>query len=191
MRARAAAFLLILAALPACNPPGTPVAAPSVDASLSFKGMWWSKSQMEGLNPNSPPPKTQAVDLERWEYTDPIGVPHPDTVDVVLSVSNRNGFPAEQIRLWTIGRWKAGPQSEPEKAAWDPKNFIDDRQTLTLQSGETREVRTPVDLAQKMNQLSRSGWWPWELSITVTITDSTNSQILAKVEKSLPIRPGD
>src|SRR5215510_14883647 len=151
MKIRASVCLLVLPTmLFACNRPGPQVPAPAVNATLSFKALWWSQAQMENLNPNSPPPKTQVVELERWEYTDPIGVPHPDTADVVLTLSTGTGSPAVQVTVQTIGRWKVGPQSDREKAVWDPMSFMDATQSLTLQGGETRQVRTPVDLAKKM-----------------------------------------
>lgn len=190
MKIRVCAGLLVVTALLACNRPVPPAAA-NLEAALSFKALWWGPAQMAGLNPDSPPPKTSIIELERWEYTDPIGVPHPDSFDLVLSLSNRPGAPAVQVNVQTVGRWKVGPQSDEEKAVWNDASFIDATQSLALQAGDTREMRTKVDLAQKMEQLRQDGSWPWELSATVTITNQATGQILATVSKNLPIRPGD
>src|SRR5215510_2763262 len=120
MKIRASVCLLVLPTmLFACNRPGPQVPAPAVNATLSFKALWWSQSQMENLNPNAPPPKTQVIELERWEYTDPIGVPHPDTVDLVASLSIPPGSSAVHLNARTTGRWKIGPQSDADKAVWD------------------------------------------------------------------------
>jgi hypothetical protein len=43
---------------------------------------------MEGITPNAPPPKGTEVKLTKWEYSDPVGVPHPDTVDVLFTLSS-------------------------------------------------------------------------------------------------------
>src|SRR5215472_4906630 len=73
--------------LTACSvPEHREPAAASLQADVSFTCLWWSEAQMEGLNPNSPPPKNTEVKLAKWEYSDPVGVPHPDTIDVVVTL---------------------------------------------------------------------------------------------------------
>jgi hypothetical protein len=162
-----------------------------VTATLSFKALWWSQAQMQNLNPNAPPPKTEVVELERWEYTDPIGVPHPDSVDAVLTLSTPVHSLSVQVNVQMTGRWKIGARSDREKAMWDQMSFLDVHQTLALSGGETREVRTAIDLAKKMEELSKDERWPWELSVNAIITDSVTAEMLATVSKNLPIRPGD
>src|SRR6266568_1294352 len=47
----------------------------------NFEAIWWSPQQMENLDPSNPPPKNTRVTLSNWEYSGPVGGPHPDTVD--------------------------------------------------------------------------------------------------------------
>lgn len=63
--------------------------APNITVAGHFECLWWSENQMAGLNPNNPPPKTTPTRLEKWEYSDPIGVPHPDDVTLVLNLPTK------------------------------------------------------------------------------------------------------
>src|SRR5262245_8658291 len=90
-------FLLCLALSQTCSSaavPGTDATAsqtaapPALRADVAFACLWWSEAQMEGLNPNAPPPKRTEVRITKWEYSDPVGVPHPDVVDVVVILAN-------------------------------------------------------------------------------------------------------
>jgi hypothetical protein len=66
---------------------------------------------MEGLRSDSPLPKTTRVKLDRWEYSDPVGVPNPDEVILVLALS----APAARTLALSVrpsfrvrGNWRAG-----------------------------------------------------------------------------------
>ena len=83
-------------------------AAPAVRAEVAFACLWWSEAQMESLNPNAPPPKNTEVKLTKWEYSDPVGVPHPDTVDVVVSLESA-GQDVSSLEAEVTGEWKNGP----------------------------------------------------------------------------------
>src|SRR5206468_6445886 len=80
----------------------------SLAVQVRFTSMWWSDTQMEGLNPNNPPPKNTEVELSRWEYTDPIAVPHPDVVNAVITLVNRGKQPIADLVVVTEGEWKIG-----------------------------------------------------------------------------------
>ena len=41
---------------------------------------------MEGLDPNSPPDKETVTVIDHWEYSDPIAVPHPDSLTLVAYI---------------------------------------------------------------------------------------------------------
>jgi hypothetical protein len=60
------------------------IAAPSIKA--HYECLWWSESQMEDLDPNAPPPKKTVTLLDHWEYSDPVGVPHPEIVTLVAYI---------------------------------------------------------------------------------------------------------
>src|ERR1035438_1215330 len=64
-------------------------AKPELAVEVSFSCLWWSEAQMEGLNPNAPPPKETETKLTKWEYSDPIGVPHPDVFDIAVALNNK------------------------------------------------------------------------------------------------------
>ena len=67
----------------------TPVLAQELEAEAEFRTLWWSKEQMVNFNPNRPPPKATEVVIDRWEYSDPVGVPHPDEVAAQITVRNK------------------------------------------------------------------------------------------------------
>lgn len=56
------------------------------EISAHFECKWWSEDQMENLDPDHPPSKDTTVRLQKWEYSDPIGVPHPDTVSLIVEI---------------------------------------------------------------------------------------------------------
>ena len=51
-----------------------------------YECLWWSESQMEGLDPNRPPNKETVTVIDRWEYSDPIAVPHPDIITLAAYI---------------------------------------------------------------------------------------------------------
>ncbi len=83
-----------IAGLAGCAP------QPQVHETLRFECLWWSPQQIATLDPNRPPPKTTRVTISRWEYSDPIGVPHPATVDVVLHVDRPLGRAPQLAVSW-------------------------------------------------------------------------------------------
>ncbi len=77
--------ILLIPAMALCLATGS--CAPTGKASppvIHFECLWWSLAQQEHFNPNAPPTKSTLVRLTKWEYSDPVGVPHPDTVDGVI-----------------------------------------------------------------------------------------------------------
>ena len=53
---------------------------------VSFHCLWWSAAQMHNLDIEKPPPKETDVELKKWEYSDPVGVPNPDEITLVAEV---------------------------------------------------------------------------------------------------------
>ena len=62
---------------------------------------------MEGLNPNKPPPKETVVRIEKWEYSDPIAVPHPDNVSLIVNVPAEISGPLSARVKWKRHQWSA------------------------------------------------------------------------------------
>jgi hypothetical protein len=88
-----------------------------------YECLWWSESQMEGLRADSPLPKTTRVKLDRWEYSDPVGVPNPDDVILVVTLSAPAGRTLSlTVRPnWRIGgNWRTGIALPARSIALEP-----------------------------------------------------------------------
>lgn len=48
------------------------------------------------MDMDNPPPKKTGVRIEKWEYSDPGGVPHPDKVEILAKIES-DGRP----KMWT------------------------------------------------------------------------------------------
>jgi hypothetical protein len=106
---------LCLAALFCATPlmPGAAAAAPSVAA--SYECLWWAPAQMVDLDPNKPPPKATPTPLSRWEYSDPVGVPHPDVVTLVVHISAADAAGLTVRTQWLGKTWS--PQTPRQMTA--------------------------------------------------------------------------
>jgi len=119
-------------ALPALAATGPAHAAPPVTIRAHYECLWWADNQMEGLRSDSPLPKTTRVKLDRWEYSDPVGVPNPDEVILVLALSapsartlNLSVRPSFRIRgAWRAGTALAGRTVSLEPGATRTEEFI-------------------------------------------------------------------
>lgn len=162
---------------------------PALTTELSFHCLWWSESQMEGLNPNAPPPKNTDVKIEKWEYSDPIGVPHPDTVDLVIHLRNTGSLASEKLRIQIASAWQIGPRSN-RKRALSQARPTEKISPVHLGVSEDKTLRIPVNLAQKMKALQNRRLWPWTLRMQVSVF-SDSGRLLSKNKADLPIFPGD
>lgn len=166
-------------------------APPTVSAAVTFRCLWWSQEQMESINPNAPPPKTTEVTLHAWEYTDPIGVPHPDTVDVVVELSADGGEPISGVVATVEAAWLIGAPSSAESARWgDASRVLTSTPTL-LSPGTKTTIRVPVPIAARMAELDGTGEWPWALRVIVNVRAEGRAEPLVRAQAELPIRPGD
>jgi hypothetical protein len=83
---------------------------PSAVLSAHYECLWWSPEQMEGLDPNHPPKKQTVTRLQVWEYSDPVGVPHPDEVTFVAELPPTvMGNISVKIQ-WLEGRWSSATE---------------------------------------------------------------------------------
>ena len=185
-----APMALVLAACSSVPRP-TASSAPGVRAEVGFTCLWWSEAQMEGLNPNAPPPKNTEVKLTKWEYSDPVGVPHPDTVDVVVTLVNSVGQTISNLEVEVAGEWKDGPLQEATSAAWSQPAVLQLFQGVSVKPSAAQTLRVPVDFKAKMESLSKQQKWPYGLRVTVTVRVPGSSQPLAQAVAELPIKPGD
>jgi hypothetical protein len=159
-------------------------AAPRVSGTISFRGLWWSEEQKTGLNANSPPPKQTEVAIEKWEYSDPVEVPHPDVVDVVFDFRNETTAELKGLTIRFSARWHR------KLARWGKPVSLKRLTLSKLDAQSADSLRVPVKVGEKTKKLFASGSWPWALRVRVTISDA-GGKILHKGEADLPIIPGD
>jgi hypothetical protein len=81
------------------------IAAAASRLEAHYECYWWSEDQMVGLNPNKPPPKETRVRIERWEYSDPIGVPNPDEVILVIHLGSTPPDAVSVRASWLTKKW--------------------------------------------------------------------------------------
>lgn len=190
---RSAPFVSALLILAACSPapPSKTSALPTLRADVAFTAVWWSEAQMKGLNPNAPPPKSSMVKLTKWEYSDPVGVPHPDTVNVVVMLVNNEGQPLSNLEVELTGEWKSGPLRDGSTAAWSSETVLKKLQGVFIGPSGSRTVSVPVEVKAMMDSLATKGDWPYALRVRVKVHLPGAVQLLAQAEAELPIRPGD
>jgi len=194
MKLRIALLLALGLLAGACAKKAEPPAVadrPALSAALGFRCLWWSEAQMEGLDPNAPPAKSTEVAIDHWEYTDPIGVPHPDTVDVLTELQNEGPGPAGNLRATLSLSWKVGPLDDPGAAAWGAATALQSVEGISLAAGKSRSLRVPIALAPTMEQLHAESRWPHALRVSLEVAGPTGGEPLLKIERDFPIQPGD
>ncbi|MBS1790425.1 MAG: hypothetical protein JST85_22060 [Acidobacteria bacterium] len=167
-----------------------PAPASKLSAAITFRCLWWSEKQMDGLNPNAPPPKTTEVTLNKWEYSDPIGVPHPDVVDLVVELGNTADAEVNDLTVNVSTRWLIGPQSKKSRAVWGKAALVERLSSFKIAGHDKHILRIPVNLADQMRRLEKTRFWPWRLQATVLVTSASGKALLRK-QADLPITPGD
>jgi hypothetical protein len=180
--------------LPAAQPFSRTQSAPGssakVSGTISFRCLWWSDEQKRALDPNTPPPKSTEVTIDKWEYSDPIDVPHPDVVDVVYDLKNETAGPLNNLAVNFTARWQVGPLKNKKRAMWGNPIFLQRQEIAELEAQAVHTLRVPVKVAGKINQLFGAGSWPWTLQVRITVSDAAG-RLLHKAQSDLPIVPGD
>jgi hypothetical protein len=144
---------------------------------------------MEGLNPNNPPPKTTEVAIDHWEYTDPIGVPHPDVVDSIIEVKNSLSHPINKAMLTVTVEWNIGTRSTRNLGLnWESPELLL-VQAVTVDSNSKVAIRVPLAIGEKMKKLEPS--WPWVARIKAKIRSPDGKANLGLTTKDFHITPGD
>jgi hypothetical protein len=111
MRSACLRFLLCCLGLCLVVPAASSAPKPPEPAA-HYECLWWSEAQMEGLNPNHPPPKETVVKIAKWEYSDPVAVPHPDSVTLVARIPAGLGGPLSVRVKWKRQRWGVAQKLE-------------------------------------------------------------------------------
>jgi len=146
---------------------------------------------MENLDPNSPPPKKTEVVIKKWEYSDPVGVPHPDVVDLVVEIKNSGQAPASQVVAEISGQWRVGSLASERKASWGSRTVLKTWKVDEIAAGQTVSARIPIDLASRMSDLRAKKAWPWAFRASVAVRYADSERPVVSHEFSLPIQPGD
>ena len=165
--------------------------APQLGVDVRFAALWWSQEQMEGLDPNNPPPKNTQVFLTHWEYTDPVGVPNPDVMDVVITVDNKGAQPVSNLVVTAQGAWKVGPLADETKAAWTEPVALNKSEPFEIPAASKHEIRAQVNLKQMMDSLRPEDRWPHMLRVSVDVVQSGSNSSLAKAQADFPIKAAD
>jgi len=186
----------------ACSPPATSpqeaggtapqeAPAPKLRADVSFACLWWSEAQMEGLNPDAPPPKNTEVRITKWEYSDPVGVPHPDVVDIVVTLVDSSGQARSDLEVEVATEWKEGSLRDATDAVWSRATVIQNFSNVSIGSSGQQTLRVPVDLEAVMDSLAQQQKWPYGLRATATVRDRNSVERLVEGAAELPIQRGD
>lgn len=143
---------------------------------------------MEGLNLNAPPSKSTPVTLEKWEYSDPIGVPHPDTVDVFAKLTPKGGKLPEGEFSSEV-RWKIGPIVRKAEAKWSPYESLGTAKSPATNSDLDLKVGS-IAVKAKQDPLFAKNRWPWMAEVRVKWQPKGESPPITTIA-TLPIQPGD
>lgn len=170
---------------------GAESGSPTLTVSGSYRCLWWSEAQMENFEPNSPPPKQTEVVIKKWEYSDPVGVPHPDVVDLVVEMKNSGPSPASRMLVEISGQWRVGPLASERKASWGSPMPLKTWKVDEIAPGQTVSARIPIDLTSRMSQLRAKKAWPWAFRASVVVRNADQDRPVISREFSLPIQPGD
>jgi hypothetical protein len=155
---------------------------------VAFQCKWWSPAEMEGLNPDNPPAKTTTVVIKKWEYSDPIGVPHPDVVDAEITIQNTTGR-TQRVALEATIAWKIGARGRERYATWQPDRNKPVLTAIAIEAHASKDVRVPMNVAGAIARAEKQQEWPF--AGRIEITARTDSGTGAKTIVELPIRPGD
>jgi hypothetical protein len=146
---------------------------------------------MERFDPNSPPPKTSDVVIRKWEYSDPVGVPHPDIVEVVVEIKNEGSAPASGMVAEVTGRWRVGPSKAEKRAVWGLRQVLKRWEVGTIPEGQSATFGIPVDVANQISAAEKKGLWPWTFHALLTVRMPGLQNPVLVQEATFPIRPGD
>ncbi len=164
---------------------------PAIRADIDFTCLWWSEAQMEGMNPNAPPPKGTEVRLKKWEYSDPVGVPHPDTIDVLITLTTDKTEALLNAEVQVDGQWKQGPLRNAAGAKWAAPAVLKQSRIVAVPSSGSWTLRVPVDLKSVMETSRKQRQWPYGLRVTATVRVPGSAGPATKASAELPITPGD
>ena len=167
----------------------TPALAQELSAEAEFRTLWWSKEQMRNFDPNRPPPKATELVIDHWEYSDPVGVPHPDEITAQIAIRNKGSEPSPAFRLCVEVRWKEGPESNSKRVRWSTPRTLKTADIAAVPGNGEKLFSIPIDLEARMAALEGKNWWPHEMELIVS--GSASGSPLFRYRRSFPILRGD
>jgi hypothetical protein len=169
-----------------------PITHDPVHVELSFSCLWWSEDQQENLKLSSPPPKTTEVKITKWQFSDPVSTPHPEHVDLVIALSNKEAEALTGLDVEVSGEWKVGLfHHQPKDAVWTRPSVLKQFHDVSLAKSGMQTLRVGIDLKSKMDGLDKTHQWPYALRTTVSVRRSGAPELLSKASTTLPIISGD
>jgi hypothetical protein len=110
---------------------------------------------MLNFDPNHPPERLAKVRLARWEYSDPVGVPHPDAVTLVVEASPETAGDIGVRLQWRIrGRWVSvaapGVPVESHGPAGERVLRLDIRVKEKIEDDHAARLRASIVVAGKV-----------------------------------------
>jgi hypothetical protein len=162
---------------------------PKVDISAEFQCLWWNAQQIDGIDPTNPPLKQTRVTIKRWEYSDPIGVPHPDSVDLTVEIRSKSAERPEKVTAEITVQWLEGLQTRKASAVWTRPIPVRSPVVLQLLPSGRVKFTVPINILHELNVMEHSRKWPWALRAIVSIRSAGN--VVGSSHFDLPIIPGD
>lgn len=156
-----------------------------------FSALWWSAAQMESFDPNSPPKKETTVRLEKWEYTDPVAVPHPDSVDVVFELEALGDVAKGGLEYRISEQWKVGRLNSERSAKWERISVGDKWIPVDLKREARVVLKKEIELRSRMKKLHSRDQWPWRLRSLMELRQVGSNAPIMKHGIELPMTPGD
>ncbi len=194
LSATAFALLLLTAA---CSAPRIPDEPPepvatefSATLTAEYKAMWWSEDQMDGLNPDEPPPKELEITLSKWDSSDPIGTPNPDTVDLLVTIKNDSPIAATGLLLEANMRLSVGSlDGNREKSSWGNAKALPPKKFDLAANTQVEQRFKNINLKNMWMPLFEQRRWPFEMETTLTLKDGDKE--VGLVTAHMELMPGD
>jgi hypothetical protein len=136
---RALLAIVVVAALAPLAP-----AAEQIKVDVAFSGLWWGYDQLEGMDMRNPPPMTTRATIKEWDAGDNQWPPHPDTVDVDVTVA-AGGSLKEPVEV--------SYQYEAKGRLTAPKTIV--RSVIDLAPGATQVLHGSINVMGYISHLNR------------------------------------
>jgi len=159
-------------------------------ATIKFLADWWTIEQMENLNLDDPPKKTERIELQQWDPSDPVSTPHPDTVFIAVEFTN---LPVQtSITVSAAQRWLIGSIEEKAKAQWTDLQPFSDPQRIEFSNKSYPNVTIgQLQLKDKLFSLFNDNQWAYAVEVTVIAEQPSANTTIIKDTRRLDLKLAD